>query len=171
MNPHNPLQDNLNIRTEMPGDEAAIADLVERAFGQPDEARLVERLRADGDLVLSLVAESDGAIAGHILFSRMEAPFRALGLAPLAVATGQQRRGIGAALILEGLERARAEGWDAVFVLGDPEYYGRFGFSAELAGSFASPYAGPHFMVLALAGPLPSMTGPVDYAPAFGAFE
>lgn len=159
------------IRPELRHDETAISTLIERAFGQPDEARLVERLRADGDLVLSLVAETEGDIAGHILFSRMDAPFRALGLAPLSVAPGRQRGGIGAALVREGLERARAAGWDAVFVLGDPAYYRRFGFSAELAGGFTSPYAGPHFMVLSLAGPLPSMAGPVAYAPAFGAFE
>ena len=86
---------------------------------------------------------------GHVLLSRMTAPVRALALAPLAVATDWQRRGIGTALVEAALERARAAGSQAVFVLGDPAYYRRFGFRADLAAGFASPYAGPHLMVVA----------------------
>ncbi|MGZ8361809.1 MAG: GNAT family N-acetyltransferase, partial [Allosphingosinicella sp.] len=130
------------LRPEQPADRAAIAALVEHAFGQPDEARLIARLRADGDLVLSLVADDGGTILGHVALSLMAAPFRALGLAPVAVAPGHQRQGIAAALIREALDRARADGWGGVFVLGDPAYYRRFGFSPDLASGFDSPYAG-----------------------------
>jgi putative acetyltransferase len=159
------------IRPEQPGDKAAIASVIERAFGRPDEARLVERLRADGDSVVSLVAEADGELVGHVLLSRMSAPFRALGLAPVAVAPERQRSGVGAALIEEALALARSGGWDAIFVLGEPAYYRRFGFRADLAAGFASPYAGPYLMVRPLAGPLPVAEGRIDYAPAFASLE
>lgn len=157
----------MNIRPETPADLAAIAEVVERAFGRPDEARLVEALRKDGDAAISLLAEDDGRVIGHILFSPMSAPFPALGLAPLSVAPDRQAQGVGAALMWAGLEAASGGDWRAVFVLGDPAYYGRFGFRAERAQGFVSPYAGPHLMALALHGDLPASTGPIDYAPAF----
>jgi putative acetyltransferase len=159
------------IRPELPTDRATIAALVERAFGRAEEAQLVARLRADGDAWLSLVAAEGEALVGHVLFSPMSAPLRALGLAPVAVAPERQRRGIAAALIRDGLDRARAAGWDAVFVVGDPAYYRRFGFDAALARGFASPYAGPHLMALALTDSLPVRAGAIDYAPAFAMFE
>jgi putative acetyltransferase len=159
------------IRPERPGDEAGIADVVERAFGRPEEARLVERLRAEGDATISLVAEEEGAIVAHVLLSPMEAPLRALGLAPVSVAPERQRRGIGDALVRKAIDVARSEGWEAVFVLGEPAYYRRFGFRAELAAGFGSPYAGPFLMALALRGPLPATEGRIDYAPAFSALS
>lgn len=144
--------------------------LLTRAFGGPNEAALVARLHADGAAAIALVACIGGAVAGHILFSPMIAPMRALALAPLAVAPEHQRRGIGAALVRAGMARAAAEGCQAVFVLGDPAYYRRFGFSAESARGFASPYAGPHLMVAALVGGnLPVTTGEIVHAPAFSA--
>jgi putative acetyltransferase len=155
------------IRDETPSDHTAIRDLVISAFGQTDEADLVEWLRADGDSVIELVAADDGGIVGHVMFSKMTAPFRALGLAPVSVAPGRQRAGIGSRLIRAGLERAREQGWQGVFVVGDPAYYSRFGFDAALARGFASSYAGPYLMALALDGPLPVREGRIDYAPAF----
>jgi len=101
------------------------------------------------------------------MFSRMVAPFRALGLAPLSVAPQFQRKGIGRSLAEEGLSQARKRGWEAVFVLGDPTYYERFGFRADLAGGLPSPYAGPHFMALSLGTTLPTRGDKIDYAPAF----
>ena len=157
------------IRDEQPEDTAAIYAVVAAAFGQPAEADLVDRLRADGDSIVSLVAVDDGRIVGHVLFSKMSAPFRALALAPVSVAPERQNAGIGSRLILAGLERATAGGWLGVFVLGEPEYYGRFGFDAGDAQRFASPYAGPYFMALALNGELPANTGEVCHAPAFAA--
>lgn len=157
----------MQIRDEEAQDSAAITALVEAAFGQPDEARLVERLRDDGDAAISLVAEEAGAIVGHILLSPMAAPFPALGLAPLAVLPGHERKGIGSALIKAAIARAGERNYDAVFVLGDPAYYGRFGFRADLAADFSSPYAGPYFMVMPLRETLPATRGRVDYARAF----
>src|SRR5918993_1104570 len=97
------------IRYARPADHAAIAQIVELAFGQADEARLVERLRADGDVLFELVAETDGAVSGHILFSRLWADRTEMfaALAPLAVRPGLQRTGIGQALVRAALESAR----------------------------------------------------------------
>ena len=157
------------IRDEKPEDVAAIRAVVEAAFPAPAEADLVGRLRADGDSIISLVAVDDGLVVGHVLFSKLTAPFPALGLAPVSVLPGRQNAGIGSRLIRAGLERAVRDGWQGVFVLGEPEYYGRFGFDADIAKGFASPYAGPYFMALALDGELPATVGRIGHAPAFAA--
>src|SRR5258708_920422 len=99
------------IRAEKQDDERAIARVVEQAFGRTDEARLVDRLRSDGDAVISLVADAGSAILGHVLFSRMRAPFRSLGLAPVSVTPEHQRGGIGKSLVEEGLKRGKDQGW------------------------------------------------------------
>lgn len=156
------------IREEGPADHAAIHAVVAAAFDRSAEADLVDQLRADRDSVLSLCADEHGAIIGHVMFSAMTAPFRALGLGPVAVLPGRQRAGIGDRLIRAGIERATSDGWQGVFVLGDPAYYRRFGFDPDLAKDFASPYAGPYLMALPLAPALPQTQGRIDYAPAFG---
>ena len=153
------------IRNETIADIVNIAAVIERAFGRADEARLVERLRNDGDAAISLVATSGDAVVGHVLLSPMSAPFHALGLAPLSILPQWQRCGIGSALVKSAIQRARE--CRAIFVLGDPDYYGRFGFRADIAAGFSSPYAGPHFMVLPLGGALPVASGRVEYAAAF----
>ncbi len=155
------------IRAATLADHAAIREVLLAAFPGPDEAELVERLRADGDAAIELVAELDGRVVGHILFSPVQAPFRALALAPVAVAPDEQRRGVGAALIEAGHALAREQGWKAIFVLGEPAYYRRFGYDAALAAGFSSPYAGDYFMALALQGPLPATQGEVIHARAF----
>jgi putative acetyltransferase len=158
----------MRIRPEEPRDVAPIRAVLEAAFPGPDEARLVEQLRRDGDAELSLVAIAGEALVGHIMFSPMKAPFRALSLAPVAVLPERQRVGIGVALIRDGLDRAKAAGWQGVFVLGEPDYYGRFGFTAIAASGFASPYAGPYLMALSLQEEsLPVSTGDIHYAKAF----
>ncbi len=113
--------------------------------------------------MIALVAVDAAGVCGHILFSLMTAPgpLRTLALAPLAVAPGRQGRGVGSALVRAGLGAARAAAFDGVFVLGDPPYYARFGFSAAAATGFESPYSGPHFMGLWLKGEK-SGAGPSD---------
>jgi len=161
------------IRPGGPADARAVRAVHEAAFPAGAEADLVDALDAAGDTVLSLVADEEGAIAGHILLSRMRAEgdgcaIRALGLAPVAVMPERQGEGIGARLIWTALMQARLLEEDMVFVLGDPGYYERFGFSAETAAPFASPYAGPHFMALSLCdGFIPPAAGTASYAPAF----
>jgi putative acetyltransferase len=162
----------IDIRDETQGDAGAIAELVADCFPTRAEADLVDRLRADGSAVLSLVGVVDHQLVGHAMFSRMEAPPGSLGLGPVAVLAAFRRRGIAASLIREGLTRAKAEGWDSVFVLGDPDYYTRFGFGASLAAGFDSPYAGPHLMAMALkAGALDHRGGELRYPAAFAALD
>jgi putative acetyltransferase len=127
----------VRIRPETAADAEGIRDVNDAAFGQAGEGRLVERLRANGAATISLVAEYNGRIVGHILFSpvMIEADGRAaqgLGLGPMAVMPECQGRGIGACLVLEGLERAEADGTPFCVVLGHPHFYPRFGFVPAL---------------------------------------
>jgi putative acetyltransferase len=159
------------VRVEAPADVAAIRAVHESAFPTGQEADLVDSLRVDGDLVLSLVAVKDGGIAGHVAFSRMMVKnstkdYPEIALAPIGVTPDLQRRGIGSVLIESGL-RQLAEGGEAlVFVVGAPDYYGRFGFSAALASGFSSPYAGRYFQLKRLKDHAP-VSGSVHYASAF----
>jgi putative acetyltransferase len=161
----------IDVRDECPRDWKAVYQVVSSAFGQLAEAELVEKLREGGDSVVSLVAEEDGQIVGHVLLSRMDAPFRSLALAPVSVIPTRQRSGIGSALVKRAVDSARSKGWDAIFVMGDPNYYERFGFDREAAAGFTSPYAGRHFMVLRLSPSLPATTGELRHAPAFAALD
>jgi putative acetyltransferase len=130
----------MRLRPARPEDEALIAALLDAAFGGPDEARLVERLRATGEAIAELVAEECGEIVGEAMVSRMARPEGWLALAPVAVAPERQRRGIGTELVRAMVSAARAGGWEAVVVVGDPDYYGRFGFSVAAAQGLSSPY-------------------------------
>jgi putative acetyltransferase len=161
----------IHVRDESPGDWKAIYQVVSSAFGRLSEAELVGALRVAGDIIVSLVADDDGQIIGHVLLSKMDAPFSALALAPVSVIPPRQRSGIGSALIKRAVSRARDGGWGAIFVLGDPDYYKRFGFDQEAAAGFTSPYAGRHFMVLKLSPLLPATTGVLRHAPAFATLD
>ena len=155
------------IRNEQQADAFPVATVVAEAFGRSDEARLVRQLRTDGDAVISLVAVAGSTVVGHVMLSRLAAPLRALGLAPVSVMPEHQRKGIGASLVKAGLKQAGEQGWEVVFVLGDPAYYKRFGFRVQLAQGFTSPYAGRHFMALSLGPNLSARGGRVDYPSAF----
>jgi putative acetyltransferase len=156
------------VRSETPADIAAIRAIEEAAFPQSVEAKLVDDLRDAGDSVLSLVAVEHKTIIGHAMFSRLQAPFPALALAPVAVLPDRQRMGVGSRLIREGIACSEAAGWLGIFVLGDPAFYGRFGFDAGKASGFTSPYAGPHWMALSLgSSELPATAGSIQHAPAF----
>ncbi len=163
----------MNIRPAEPRDAAGIRAVHEAAFPIPVEADLVEALVREGDAIVSLVAERQGELVGHVLLSRMRATadgrtLRALGLAPVGVLPGFQGGGIGTALIEAALGIARATGEEIVFLLGEPHYYTRFGFSTEAAAAFASPYAGPWFMALPLRPGFSKPSGGVAaYARAF----
>jgi putative acetyltransferase len=141
------------IRHATPADHEAIRTVVHAAFGQADEADLVERLRAAGDVMFELVEEEDGEIVGHILYSRLWADSVNLyaALAPLAVRPDRQKSGVGKRLTAASLDTAKEFGVHAVIVLGHPEYYPKFGFSNDAATKVKCPYSGsPALMALAL---------------------
>ncbi len=154
------------LRPVHAADAAAIDVLLRDAFGGEAEAALVAALRAERAVVTELVAEG---IAGHVLFTRAPvdgAPVVAL--APLAVAAASRRQGLGAALVRAGLARCAEAGATAVHVLGDPAYYGRFGFR-RAEGITGAPWCDhPAFQALSLQPGLPLPRGTVRYADAFG---
>ncbi|MBD3786163.1 MAG: GNAT family N-acetyltransferase [Sphingomonadales bacterium] len=158
------------ILPETPDDARAIDLLTRAAFGAPEEADLIAALRASGDLALSLVARFGRAYLGHVGFSRVAAPVPAWALAPVSVREAVRGQGIAARLIRDGIALARERGIKAIFVLGDPAYYARFGFSVAEARDFASPYAGAYWQVLNLSGAaLPG--GKVTHAAPFAALD
>ncbi|MCG6154248.1 GNAT family N-acetyltransferase [Rubinisphaera margarita] len=164
------------IRKEKEQDRAAVKDINTISFGSPAEADLVRALQSQGYEVVSLVAEVDQQIVGHILFSRVlvvseNKTWTALSLAPMCVLPEYRRQGIGTRLIAAGLEACRAQGHSAIVVLGDPAYYSRFGFSSELALGLESPYSNyGGWMALELTpGVLAGRPGHVEYPPPFQA--
>ena len=163
----------LTIRPETSADHAAIGEVSRLAFGGEGESRLVDALREGGHARISLVAEEDDRIIGHILFSVLtiatpQGEIEALSLAPMAVVPSHQRKGIGSSLVREGLRACRDAGHRIVIVLGHPEFYSRFGFSAKQAEPLRSPYSGPAFMVVELvADALKCIEGEVRYPPPF----
>lgn len=164
----------MQIRMECSGDRDAVFAVNAQAFGQEDEARLVDALRDGGFARISLVAEIDGSVVGHILFSDMAVVGKseriaALALAPLAVRPEFQRQGIGSALVRRGLELCREQTHRAVIVLGHPNYYPKFGFTAAAASRVEAPFSGDSFMALAFdATPGWELSGKAVYAPPFG---
>lgn len=135
------------IRPETGQDQEAIWSVNQAAFEGDAEANLVDALRDGRFFAVSLVAEVDGEIVGHILFSRVAivtnvGTVDALSLAPMAVLPSHQRQGIGSRLVEAALEACREAGHRIVVVLGHPEFYPRFGFSAELAWPLESPFGG-----------------------------
>lgn len=163
-----------SIRAETASDHATIRDINKAAFEGDDEADLVDQLRSDGAVVASLVAVENGDVVGHILFSDLsietaDGAIGAAALAPMAVRPDRQRHGIGSALVRQGLLVCGERGIGAVVVLGHPNYYPRFGFSAELTRNLKAPFSGDAFMALELTpGILAAGPGTVRYASAFG---
>jgi putative acetyltransferase len=164
------------VRPESTDDPEQIHSVHRMAFGQRDEAQLVDDLREGGHSVLSLVALVDDCIVGHVLFSPIrivgeQREIDGLALAPVAVLPDYQGQGIGSALIRAGLSMAREQGHHIVIVLGEPAYYRRFGFRPELTKHLSAPYAGEAFMALELLeGALHGVSGDVVYSPPFHRF-
>lgn len=162
------------VRSETPDEAGAIRRLTDVAFAGAEhssgtEGAIVDALRRGGALTLSLVAEEDVRILGHAAFSPVTIDGRSgdwFGLGPVSVDPDRQGEGIGATLIRAGLEALKARGAAGCVVLGDPAYYGRFGFSAE----HALRYPGVpevYFQSMVFAGEPP--VGEVAYDPAFAA--
>ncbi|MUL37763.1 GNAT family N-acetyltransferase [Gloeocapsopsis dulcis] len=163
------------IRCENLLDASAIYNIHTQAFERENEAQLVKSIRHSERYIpqLSLVAEVDNTVVGHILFSYIdlvgEETLRILGLAPLAVVPQFQGEGIGSALIRIGLETADTMGESLVIVLGHPQFYSRFGFQPSVNYDIESPFPVPEdvFMVKPLANYQEKYQGKVVYPPAF----
>ncbi|AHF15377.1 GNAT family N-acetyltransferase [Niabella soli] len=168
------------IRAERAEDLKAIATINEAAFGRVEEANLINQLRHSKAFIpeLSLVAENHLEILGHILFTKIKIIdslnhcHQSLALAPIAVATMHQNQGIGAALINEGLNRAREIGYLSVIVVGHETYYPRFGFTPASQWHITAPFDVPDeaFMAVELVeNGLKHVSGMVVYAKEFEA--
>jgi len=162
------------IRTEESFDWGAIADVHRACFPTEGEARLVDALRAAGRLTISLVAIADDAVIGHVAFSPVTVAGgqTGLGLGPIGVLESHRRQGIGAGLVRTGLLACKTADYAWAVVLGDPAYYGRFGFEPAATFGLADEFGGgEHFQAIELtASGLPTGAGLVRYAPEFNAF-
>lgn len=167
----------VSVRPERSGDQAAVREVHLAAFEGPAEAGLVDRLRAARATSVSLVAELEGKVVGHILFSPVEiegaeSKLSGVGLAPMAVLPDHQRSGVGSQLVRAGLARCRELGELRVVVLGHPDYYPRFGFVPASTFGIGSDYDVPDevFMAQELEpGALDGARGIAHYRPEFGA--
>ena len=166
----------MKIRRETEADFAAVTEVTAAAFGQEDEARLVEAIRGCDEFVpeLTLVAEEDGRVVGHVMFSNSALEGSDTGLlqlSPLSVAPDRQNQGIGAALTREALRLADERGEPLVLVLGHPEYYPRFGFRPASTLGLEAPnpdWPDEAFMAVPLTAYDPALRGRVTFAPPFG---
>lgn len=165
----------MTIRPEKPEDIPAIRIVNERAFGSTAEADLVDALRRNGKATISLVAEDEGRVVGHILFSLVtvetgERELVCVGLAPMAVLPEFQNRGVGSLLVKNGLDRCREDGHSFAVVLGHSHYYPRFGFTPASHFGIRSEYevADENFMAIELReGALQNQAGVARYQPEF----
>ncbi|HUJ48194.1 MAG TPA: N-acetyltransferase [Rhizomicrobium sp.] len=168
------MRNEVKVRDERAGDEAAIRTITQAAFAKAEhssgtEAEIVDALRAANALAVSLVADDGGALVGHVAFSPVQ--IAALhcnwyGLGPVSVRPDRQRQGIGTALIAQGLARLRTIGARGCVILGDPAYYGRFGFVHD--DDLRLPGVPPeYFLRLSIEGAVPK--GNVTYHEAFNA--
>ncbi|MCG8591965.1 MAG: N-acetyltransferase [Proteobacteria bacterium] len=163
----------MQVRPETPADHARVDEIQKAAFGRAAEARLVTVLREEVSPQLSLVAVDAGQVVGHVFFSPVHVDGNELvaaGLGPLAVDPAHQGRGAGGALVRAGLAACPDLGWEAVFLLGNPAYYSRFGFTLAAARDlhYESADFDGGFQVRELRpGALEGCRGFVRYAPGF----
>lgn len=160
----------VEIRHAVSADDAAVARIHRDAFDTDAEARLVTRLAADGDIVLSLLATSGTESVGNVIYSRLLVDGKdvcAVALGPVGVLRTHQRKGVGTRLIEEAHRRLAGAGERVAIVLGDPAYYRRFGFTEASARDFRTPYDGPYLMALRLDDGNRPISGTVAYPRAF----
>jgi putative acetyltransferase len=164
----------ITIRPEEPADVEVIHSIHKSAFPTEAEARLVDRLREERKIALSLIAEVEKGVVGHVAFSPVSVDpqnpaKRGLGLGPVAVQPEWQRKGIGEQLIMRGIEDCRRDGYSYMVVLGEPEYYGRFGFHRASMFGLGNEYGvDDPFMALELSlGGLPKVPGIIKYVKVF----
>jgi putative acetyltransferase len=160
------------IRDERPDDAAAVHAVNLLAFGQDQEARIVDQLRSNGGATLSLVATIGERVVGHIMYSPVcIGDVTGAGLAPMAVLPDRQRQGIGSALVRAGNQRLKDSGHPFIVVLGHPTFYPRFGFTPASAYRVACEWDVPDdvFMMLVFDGArMDRVSGLARYRPEFG---
>ncbi|MGB7287932.1 MAG: N-acetyltransferase [Salaquimonas sp.] len=162
------LCNKITIRSSVEADAKMIRKVERKAFGRKSEANLVDMLIPAPEFTISLVAECDGEIIGHVLMTEIRAPAKSLALAPLAVVSKYREMQVGSELVRSALKIAKEVGFEAVFVLGDLGYYERFGFSSQLADPFEVEWQGKQFMALELKdGALRNKKGPLNYPEPF----
>ena len=175
----------MDLREESPGDEEAVRAVQRRAFGEDGHGLVVTKLvDALRELIttthgLSLVAELDGQVGGHVMFTRslLDAPRRLVDvqvLSPLGVLPEYQKRGVGSALVRHGLKAMAAQAVPAVFLEGDPAYYSRFGFTPGGGQGFRKPslrIPDGGFQAAKLPAYEPWMTGTLVYAEPFWRYD
>lgn len=166
----------MKIRQEQKSDHKKVYEINKQAFNQEDESKLIEKIRVGENFVpeLSLVAELDGEIVGHILFSKIKivgkAEYESLALAPMAVVPELQKQGIGGELVKAGLEIVRKLGFESVIVLGHKDYYPKFGFEKASKWGVKCPFEVPDeaFMAIELVeDSLKGKAGTVQYPEEF----
>ena len=165
----------LSVRREVAKDIDSIRYVNEQAFGQKEEAELIDKLRNRSAVTLYLVAVQEDQIVGHILFSPVIiesecASFEAITLAPMAVLPTYQRKGVGSKLVRAGLEECRRLGHEIIVVLGHPDYYPRFGFVLAKPIGIDCEFEAPEeaWMILELReGALAGRRGIVKFQPEF----
>lgn len=166
----------MNIRQETPQDFPAVYKINHLAFEQEGESQLIEKIREGETFIqeLSLVAEHDGKVIGHILFSKInivgESSYPSLALAPMSVLPEFQNKGIGSQLVTLGLQIAKNLNFEHVIVLGHKDFYPKLGFQNASTWNIRSPFEVPddHFMAIELVeGSLKNKDGLVEYPPVF----
>lgn len=168
---------NIKIRSEKKQDYNKITEINNLAFGQKNEGKLIENLRKTDNFIteLSLIAENDNEMIGHILFYPViikseNTKYKSLALAPMSVIPKYQRKGVGTKLVIEGLNIATKLGYESVIVLGHSEYYPKFGFKPASKWNIKAPFEVPDNVFLALelkANSLKDKSGIVEYPKEF----
>lgn len=156
-----------------------VADMIDAAYGGPEESRRTERLRDAGELPILLIAETDGSPSqpiGAIGFSSLaieqaDREVKALTISPLAVAEARRLTGVGGALLRAGLIQARRAGAEIVCTIGNHLFFERYGFNAQAAAKIESPWSGPQFLALALTDSAGQIAGKARYPEAFEPFS
>ncbi|UCG71217.1 MAG: N-acetyltransferase [Thermoplasmata archaeon] len=149
-------ENNVKIRQEQKSDHQKVYDINKQAFNQENESKLIEKIRNGENFVpeLSLVAELNGEIVGHILFSKIkiigDAEYESLSLAPMAVAPKHQKQGIGGELVKTGLETAKKLGFESVILVGHSDYYPRFGLKKSSLWGIKCPFEVPDEAFMAI---------------------
>lgn len=157
----------IRIRPATEADHIAISVLVVNVFRQPNESTMIKALRSSGSVAIELVAEEDEGLVGHVCLSWLDAPDGWLTLAPVSVRPQNQKLGVGAELIQHALDWAREATAQAVVVVGDPDYYGRFGFVFDGPAELASPFPKQYTGLLALAPETATIRAALTYPQPF----